>query len=307
MTSPLHPMRKPTWRWEAVQAASVGLGTIDRSDPWMRDALSFWMHYVDPRAKGKATLDYPSTWRAYSIFNDSGDCTMRWVVEALVMARIAPDDIAANLPIDSEDVSAYEHLFFDVRDRLHLKHWVQTAILGPAIVKGMQMSDPDLCWKYMAYFFGPKMLEALMDPRIVPDNQLDVMRQADEVEMQMKAHVDWRDRLDMSKSAMLLDIRMRVLQASIKLRFDDGDDEGVEALRELIDSFKPIRASVKNPVEIKREDQQIKKTNAFRSAIQEELGKGDEDSAIKALESGDDESESGEDAFDVPGEREEAQ
>lgn len=84
---------------------------------------------------------------------------LRWALEALVVSKMPPEEIAARIPGGTKElVQEYEAMFFDVRDRLSYRLWVMSTLLG-AILQGGLNTTPDSYWKAIAYFFGSAALE----------------------------------------------------------------------------------------------------------------------------------------------------
>jgi hypothetical protein len=85
--------------------------------------------------------------------------SLRWEIEARVLARQSPDEIATAVGNSSAVIEMYEQLFFAVRDRLSAAGWIQHAVI--------RSRDPDAnptetAWKHYAYTYGPRMLDAII-------------------------------------------------------------------------------------------------------------------------------------------------
>ena len=95
---------------------------------------------------------------------------VRWMLEALVMSRLSPEDVATKLGTNAGVVTVYEEVFFDVRDRLANELWVSSALLiTPA---GTASTEHDYVWKSVAYWHGCEALEALVTMKpLAPDVQ----------------------------------------------------------------------------------------------------------------------------------------
>jgi hypothetical protein len=110
---------------------------------------------------------YPYIAHAHAIYNKKGKDKhklRRWKIEALIMARKPADEIAKSFLIATEVIETYERLFFDVRDRLDSRDYVDTTILGPAISNGMFDRDFDFLCKIFAYHYGEVALEVFFHP-----------------------------------------------------------------------------------------------------------------------------------------------
>ena len=84
---------------------------------------------------------------------------IRWAVEAMIVARMPAEDIAAQVPCEVAVVKAYEDVFFDVRDRLDSSLYVLNDLLSPGLTKGASPKNFDFYWKSLGYFYGADMLK----------------------------------------------------------------------------------------------------------------------------------------------------
>jgi hypothetical protein len=176
-----NPWRPPDWRWHRA------LGIIDgmpRSTPqrdgdkdsckWINRATRF-KRAIDgaatDRAKLTVALRYPDIYWAHWIRildEDTHHQTIRYSIEARLLARESSNNIGYRHGCDPLVVEAYEALFFNVRDRLHNRDFIVAGVLGEAVHRGLTERQYDLLWKLMGYCCGPHLLDALIGKLVNP-------------------------------------------------------------------------------------------------------------------------------------------
>lgn len=91
----------------------------------------------------------------------------RWIIEARIMARQTPREIAFYSGCGVEIVEAFEAVFFDVRELLDRQDYVNTVIFGDSVHRGVTEREYDILWKMLAYASGPHALAALVNKLVV--------------------------------------------------------------------------------------------------------------------------------------------
>jgi hypothetical protein len=82
-------------------------------------------------------------------------------VQARLLARQTPDEIARLTGVPAPMIDAYEALFFHCRDRLDAPDWVLIQAVGMRAGAGAMSPDPAVIFKWFAYQGGPVVLEAV--------------------------------------------------------------------------------------------------------------------------------------------------
>jgi hypothetical protein len=175
--------RAPDWRYQRVRELldlPVEQRRLQREEKYVCEAAKFIRRYEE--APGCSDLQKrayrqrrvypadPGLWHAWELFrgivpggapegdqyrevsvpDDPDRLTLPTLIEACVLARMAPREIGnvcCQLPAA---VVWYEQLFYDVRSRLDFSHWVRSELIGNNVLK-----------RY-AYEGGPRALEELV-------------------------------------------------------------------------------------------------------------------------------------------------
>lgn len=186
------PVRPPDWRWQAAQMAFDEGETVDRRfrDEWLMRA--YRLHSIKARATKKKMTETRWISEVFSVEGELGldildAYTIRrqtmqptgCEIEARLLARQQPDEIAERMDIAVGTVVAYEAVFFNVLDKLarpNHKSWVNNCVLGQAFHNGVSSRDWQLLWKIYGYYGGPFILEAVIDKNglVWANNELQV-------------------------------------------------------------------------------------------------------------------------------------
>jgi hypothetical protein len=83
-------------------------------------------------------------------------------VEALILAEEPDDVIARRVGCDVDVITAYERVFFNVRERLGIKFYILNCAIGSCVFLGLTRDDVGPIWKLYGYFFGPVVLDLMM-------------------------------------------------------------------------------------------------------------------------------------------------
>lgn len=166
-----HPLRSPGWRWDrAHEVAATRVALDERDDGYVIKTIKYLRavnrmltgrskHTKAQMYKAQATLvrKYPAMVNAVELYKSGA--TMRWIVEALVVGQATVSDIAGYTGYQEEDIEAYEHVFFDVRDRLSRSAFLATSIFAKLDDGRAEPHDKDVFWKLIAHKCGaPKLL-----------------------------------------------------------------------------------------------------------------------------------------------------
>ena len=160
----LSPFRPLDWRWRRAQEL-VACGRnycVHRDDELTGRAMQYL------RAAARCTTDrektnlrqrMPDVVSAWELYDDAG--SIGGVVQASVLARQSPTAIARRVSRNTDDIVAYEQLFFDVRDRLNAKYFIHMQALGGSDAGKTRQQRDAAALKSMAYYGGPLVLDAV--------------------------------------------------------------------------------------------------------------------------------------------------
>jgi hypothetical protein len=144
-------LRVSNWRWARAELLSRPDCPRMRSmlaDPLVSEARDYLLAQKDPQVQPH---DIPRRWpelhAAADIYERADD--VRWVLEALIVADVDPARIAEQMPVTEATVRMYERVFFDVRDRLKLRWFLATTLVGA--VNGKTYVTRDKMMKMLAY------------------------------------------------------------------------------------------------------------------------------------------------------------
>lgn len=169
------PYRPTDWRWRRARwlVEHNRYATPRRDDEPTRRAATYLRARARRRQRPAQLWQYRDVEEALGLREGPG--TNRILIEAWLLARLPPDDVAARAGVPPPAVVAYEHLHFDVRAHLHARDWVVTRALGPRSRDGRP--DPAAALRRFAYYGGTTVLEAVLPfllgggnpPEPVPD------------------------------------------------------------------------------------------------------------------------------------------
>jgi hypothetical protein len=160
-----NPLREPSWRWRrALSLVARGrYFSRHRDDPETGRAV----HYLRALARcpqgipsARVVKRYPEIYEAHRLHEDGG--TTRMLVEARLLARQPPDEIARLTGVAGAVIDAYEALHFNIADRLDARDWVLTQAVGRRRSAEGAAPDRGVVLKSFAYFGGPLALEAVL-------------------------------------------------------------------------------------------------------------------------------------------------
>jgi hypothetical protein len=167
---PISPFRLPQWRevrvLELLDRRSRPSRNCKYDDTYVRKYRSYLLRYSIASSdceRLEVCRELPHIHSAHVIRHCS-DSETRDVLEARVLARQTAAEIAVKLAIEPDTVTAYEKIYFDVRERLDAKTYVAKVVLGfPDYLRGMiSESSRGQFLRRIAYYGGPIALEALL-------------------------------------------------------------------------------------------------------------------------------------------------
>jgi hypothetical protein len=164
-------MRAPHWRWlRAIQIDAGGPRASRNTDgsggfAWIRRALRLKRrhamaanrpHLLFALARGDRALFW-----AHSIWAEEKAPT-RWAIEAHILAGESDDEIAKKVGCEPDVITAYEAVFFNVREKLEQIEYISNVVMGEAVARGITERQYDLLWKLFGYRGGPHVLDAMV-------------------------------------------------------------------------------------------------------------------------------------------------
>lgn len=168
---PTNGLRPVDWRWQrACQLADQGRSCQRRyDDHWVSEAVA-WKRLVnrglDEDAEIALAERFPAIFFAHHIREDS--LSDRYTIEARLLARQTPQEIAQRIPVAPEVIEAYAAMYFDVGNRLDYPDFIVTRVIGEAIWSGLADRPHDVLWKLWGYFVGPVILDSLIYTMAAP-------------------------------------------------------------------------------------------------------------------------------------------
>jgi hypothetical protein len=103
---------------------------------------------------------YPEVCEAHRLFEAGG--TTRLLVEARLLARQTPDEVARLTGVPAGVIRTFEALHFNVLDRLDARDWVTTHAVGWGRYDPARGRDAAAVLRAFAYHGGPLALEAVL-------------------------------------------------------------------------------------------------------------------------------------------------
>lgn len=163
------PWRPVDWRWKrAVRLREAGriAPTINhRGDVFLRRALDFltaWDRCQSDWDFERLCGRWPALAQARNLRDSPEKESLRWEVEARLLARQTPEEIAGLLYATADTIAWYEALWFNVTDRLDSLSWVVHHALGRDMHYALRDNDTGTLWRYYGYAGGRYVLDAAL-------------------------------------------------------------------------------------------------------------------------------------------------
>ena len=166
--SPYDPFVRVDWRWERARwlRENSKYARKDKEDPFVCVARVFQAEEQRARDNvGRLNLEakYPGVYYAWDLWRRP-DCRERYALEAYLLGRATPEQIAEYCHMAPETVTWYEKLFFNVLPRLKHDTYIINSVMGPAVHHGVTERDHDLLWKMVGYAAGHVVLNDWLQP-----------------------------------------------------------------------------------------------------------------------------------------------
>lgn len=224
-------LRPLDWRLLAAQRLAQSdrfLSICDHDDLTRQVASYLRSERVSPAAEGAAPV-YPHRFRnlkqAFELRTPAHD-HIRATVEALLLTQLSSAEIAVRIGSTAACVGWYAAIFFDVRDRLHLPHF----ILAHVIDGGSRTHAAtwiDYGWKLIAYLCGHTALEELIGIANIKEiSDLPIVRRQETKLIAREALLRLARKLPVNQPETL----MRLLTSVSGKTAASGDDEAASLL-----------------------------------------------------------------------------
>ncbi len=161
----LNPDRPPDWRWQRC----ILLETKNVKTKEFDDKITLQVRkYLKAKKQGITSEQlcnkFPVLYEVDRIYTASS--TVRWTLEALIMANLKPSEIAERFGWGKQGkkiIEMYERVRFDVRPRLKFDSFILSSVLGQVLSGNIVPSDEKI-WKMLAWVGGRReMGSALLD------------------------------------------------------------------------------------------------------------------------------------------------
>jgi len=164
------PLRPLAWRWQRAQSLVENKRNVShlRDDDPTRRALGYLRALVECRERCLVPKMIKEQWdihAAYRLHKGSGPIHL--ILEARLLAGQSSSEIAKLMGERTEVVYAFESLFFNCRDRLQARDWVQVVAINKRS-DGQPETQTAALFKSFAFYGGPIVLEAVL-PYLVGD------------------------------------------------------------------------------------------------------------------------------------------
>jgi hypothetical protein len=171
-----NPQRVADWRWKRAGQAADARGTVEYNQVkpkvsldgqdgvrWIKQAEKFRRAYNDCSNDTDRQIlagKFPSIFWAYHAYQH--ETPARWAMESYLLARETDREVAFRGGHGEGVVTAYEALFFNVREKLRHPNYIINTVIGEAIHRGLSDRQYDLLWKLCGYMCGPYVLDMLV-------------------------------------------------------------------------------------------------------------------------------------------------
>jgi hypothetical protein len=164
---PRCPTRPPDWRWHWARLLvdEVLRPSRRRDDESVLRAMRFLsvLNFCKDETDHETLAErMPDLWQAHAIY--TGPPTLRWAVEARILAGESFESIASKCGISAAAVACYEQTFFSVLEEMGHTDWILFAAIGAQLYTGLSEQDVGVLWKLLGYHGGPLVVDFLVNP-----------------------------------------------------------------------------------------------------------------------------------------------
>ena len=157
----------PDWRWQLI-TSFVESNQTPRSgteDQYIRRGVRFLRRaktaHINLVNKLVIQRDYPDLAMAYAYFCDTR--SEHWILEAGLLAKATPTQIADYIGCTPEAVQTYAALYFDVQHLLGCRGYIINRVLAHSVANGISGRSFDSLYKLVAYCGGWQVFTDFID------------------------------------------------------------------------------------------------------------------------------------------------
>lgn len=161
------PSRPVDWRWQRASWLVESGKELSRCRDDMPTGYAF--RFCRHLSKCRDDCDFerlhyaaPDFFDAWTVWQRGEKDGTRANLEARILAKQAFLEIGRKLCLTEAACRAYEEVFFNVTDRLHLTDFIINRVIGSKMHFGLAPEDTNVIWKMYAYFGGVHVLEDLI-------------------------------------------------------------------------------------------------------------------------------------------------
>ncbi len=258
----LSPLRDPRWRAKRVMELVEHLPSPRYprffEDDYVRVYRNFLVAFLaagnNEVAQFTASHERPHAHHAHLLHYDS-DRQLRDVLEARLLTNESFAEIANRIGTEPKTIEFYEALFFNVRDRLSHKDWIEKVIRDPSgeLSQNRRHVTPEdqrgYVYRWFAFHGGPLVLDAMysgMSAAEMPERVEDVADWfADSLgrtlrtrvaEMALLLKTDNQNALSLIKKALCAKHANAAARTRTKSEQAKQDEE-IKNIREAVDKF----------------------------------------------------------------------
>lgn len=152
------PTRRLDWR---MRRAGWMVRSKREDDPRYDDAETLRaVRYLLSKRDGNTDEDFQDINTARRIHK--GSQRRRLEIQARLLARQTPEQIAKRVDLPAKAIVAFEALFFHVQDRLNATEWIRKQAIKGEIFTPSREAQTDVIAKSLAYFGGVQVLELIL-------------------------------------------------------------------------------------------------------------------------------------------------
>jgi hypothetical protein len=156
-----HFMGRPDWRWQWACAIQDRSQSRRSSDPAWLPLLLALAERAHPSGNTLSELPVPAILlQALELYQSQGQLV--WELEARILAGQTDQEIEEATAVPAAVIAAYEHAFFNVRNRLEAEDYISIVVIERSNFCELDESDLKGLWAHYGYSAGPRMLELVM-------------------------------------------------------------------------------------------------------------------------------------------------
>lgn len=167
---PQNPLRVVRWRRQRLQLILDGDYPYSRrrDDKWVKMGWRFYAalaETVHPADVGELACRFPDFYFAYELQTSQDEAIelLRWELEAYLLTEWSYELISRRTGCSVKTIEIYHQIYYDVRERLLTKGYVNHMVIGPSLQRGLSPNEPDVLWKMYAYYCGGHVVGAIID------------------------------------------------------------------------------------------------------------------------------------------------